>query len=223
MIKKGWKLLTVFILLYVVVGGLIFEVPRLNILNETIRNLFFHVPMWFGMVILLLVGVIHSIKYLRHQRPENDIKAVEFVNAGVFFGILGLLTGMIWANYTWGTPWTGDPKLNSTAIGMMIYFAYLLLRGAFQDENRRARISAIYNIFAFVNFLVLIFVLPRLTDSLHPGNGGNPGFNAYELDVSLRKVFYPAVIGWTLLGVWMANARIRLRLLELKLLENSSN
>jgi heme exporter protein C len=60
----------------------------------------------------------------------------------------------------------------------------------------------------------LIFILPRLTDSLHPGNGGNPGFNVYDLNSQLRIVFYPAVIGFILLGVWIAD--LRLRVLKIK-------
>jgi heme exporter protein C len=63
MIKKNWwKILTVVLLLYTVAGGLVLEVPRLAILNETIRALFFHVPMWFGMMILLVVSVVYAIK-----------------------------------------------------------------------------------------------------------------------------------------------------------------
>jgi heme exporter protein C len=75
----------------------------------------------------------------------------------------------------------------------------------------------VYSIFAFAVFIPLIFILPRLTDSLHPGNGGNPGFNAYDMDSSLRMVFYPAIIGWTLLGTWISTVRVRLRRLERKL------
>jgi heme exporter protein C len=85
------------------------------------------------------------------------------------------------------------------------------------DVHQRARIGAVYNIFAFAAFIPLIFVLPRLTDSLHPGNGGNPGFNAYDLDSKLRMVFYPAIIAWTLMGTWISSVRVRLRRAERKI------
>ena len=98
-----------------------------------------------------------------------------------------------------------------------MYFAYLVLRNSLTDVYQRAKISAVYSIFAFAVFIPLIFILPRLTDSLHPGNGGNPGFNAYDMDSNLRTVFYPAIIGWTLLGTWIATVRVRLRRLERKL------
>ena len=209
-----WKILTIAILLYVAVASLLMEAPRLNILNETVRVLHYHVPMWFGMIILFLISMIASIGYLRTGKDNYDAIAIEFANVAIVFGIFGLLTGMVWAQFTWGDWWSGDPKQNASAIGMMIYLAYFVLRGSFQNEDQRNRISAVYNIFAFMALIPLLFILPRLTDSLHPGNGGNPGFNAYDLDNRLRMVFYPAVIGWTLLGVWIATIRMRIKRIE---------
>jgi len=218
--KIWWKIIAIILVLYTLTAGLLLEAPRLVILNETIRALHFHVPMWFGMIIMLTASVVFSIRYLRSGNQKFDIYALELVNASILFGVLGLATGMIWANYTWGDFWSGDPKQNGSAIGMLIYLAYLLLRNSIADEQQRGKISAVYNIFAYAALIPLLFILPRLTDSLHPGNGGNPGFNAYELDGRLRMVFYPAVIGWTLLGVWLAEMRIRLSLIKLKLNEN---
>jgi heme exporter protein C len=195
----------------------------LPILNETIRALYFHVPMWFGMIILLTVSVIFSIKYLSKGEEKFDQIASEFVNVGLLFGVLGIISGMIWAQYTWGELWSGDPKQNAAAIGLLIYFAYLVLRNSFEDDQQRAKISAVYNIFAFSALIPLLFILPRLTDSLHPGNGGNPGFNAYDLDSKLRLVFYPAVIAWSLLGVWIANLKIRIKQLRTTIEEKYEN
>ncbi|TVP51324.1 MAG: ABC transporter permease [Mongoliibacter sp.] len=209
-----WKILTIGLLLYTLIAGLLLDVPRLPILNETIRALHFHVTMWFGMIIMLVVAVIYSIKYLRSNNIRNDDMAIEFTNAAILFGVLGIVTGMLWAKFTWGDYWSGDPKQNASAIGLLMYFAYLILRNSLTDVHQRARIGAVYNIFAFAAFIPLIFVLPRLTDSLHPGNGGNPGFNAYDLDSKLRLVFYPAIIGWTLLGTWLAIVRVRLKRVE---------
>ncbi|MCA6078259.1 cytochrome c biogenesis protein CcsA [Fulvivirga sedimenti] len=213
-----WKIATVLLLIYVAFTSLLMEAPRLNILNETVRVLHYHVPMWFGMLILFLVSVIYSIKYLRNGRNDDDLMAVEFANVAIVLGILGILTGMVWAQFTWGDWWSGDPKQNAAAIGLMIYLAYFVLRGSFENEEQRGRISAVYNIFAFAALVPLLFILPRLTDSLHPGNGGNPGFNAYDLDNRLRMVFYPAVIGWSLLGVWIATLRFRIRKIQSKLI-----
>lgn len=141
---------------------------------------------------------------------EADRKAIEYVNTGIIFGILGTITGSIWAKFTWGAWWTNDVKLNGSAITMLIYLAYIILRNSMDDEQKRARIAAVYNIFAFVMLIVFIGILPRMTDSLHPGNGGNPGFDAYALDNNMKLVFYPAVLGWILLGLWIASIRLRI-------------
>jgi heme exporter protein C len=175
--------------------------------------------MWFGMVIMFLVSTIYAIRYLKDSDTGNDIKSVEFANTGLFFGLLGIFTGMIWANYTWGSPWHGDPKQNGAAIALLVYLAYFVLRGSIDNHEQRSRLSAVYNIFAFAAMIPLIFIIPRMTSSMHPGSGGNPGFNMYDLDSQMRMVFYPAVIGWILLGVWIASVRIRMRNVEEKILE----
>jgi heme exporter protein C len=209
--KNGLKWLTVILLVYSCTAGLLLDVPRLSIVNETIRSLYFHVPMWFGMVVLFLASTIHAVRYLMKSNPDSDIRSVEFANVGTLYGVLGILTGMVWANYTWGSPWHGDPKQNGAAVALLVYLAYFVLRGSLQSEDQRARLSAAYNIFAFAAMIPLIFIIPRLTSSVHPGSGGNPGFNMYDLDGRMRLVFYPAVLGWILLGYWIATLRIRIR------------
>ena len=208
------KILSVLLLTYTFTAGYLLEVPTLPILNETIRALYLHVPMWFTMIFLLLLSSFHSYKYVADGEALHDLKSYNFAHLGVYFGILGLLTGMVWAKYTWGTFWTNDPKLNGSAIGLLIYFGYFILRSSIDDESKRGKISSVYNVFAFCMLIPLIFILPRLTDSLHPGNGGNPGFNVYDMNSQLRLVFYPAVIGFIFLGLWIAD--IRLKTLKLK-------
>jgi heme exporter protein C len=214
--KTWWKILGAVLVLYSTIAGLLLGVPHLDILNETIRNLYFHVPMWFAMVTLFSISVVYSIVNLRSQKEIDDIRAVEAANAGIIFGLLGLITGAIWAKFTWGQFWSFDPKQNFAAISILLYFAYLVLRNSIDEEQKRAKISAIYNIFAFPMMVVLLFVLPRLQDSLHPGNGGNPGFNSYDLDSRMRLVFYPACLGWIIVGYWIYSIRFRTRVLEIK-------
>lgn len=215
--RDGFKYVSVLLVLFSIVGGLLLPVPRMAILHETVRNLYYHVPMWFGMLGVLLASFVHGIAYLRGFRLENDIASAQAANIGTWLGALGLLTGMVWAQYTWGEWWSNDPKQTASAIGMLIYLAYFVLRGSIDDDDKRAKISAVYNIFAFCTLIPLLFVIPRIQDSLHPGSGGNPGFNAYDLDNRMRMVFYPAVVGWILLGGWLVSLKVRVELLFSKL------
>ncbi len=193
-----------------------FAFPYREILYQSIRSTFYHVPMWFSMMLILIFSTVYSVRYLNKGRIEDDIIASQAVNVALMFGVLGLLTGMMWATYTWGEPWPNDPKLNGAAVGVIIYLAYIVLRGSLTDEIKRAKISAAYNIFAIVIFTLFIFIIPRLTDSLHPGNGGNPAFSKYDLDSHLRMFFYPAVIGWCMVGFWLLSIGVRIKLLEQK-------
>ncbi|MBE98113.1 MAG: ABC transporter permease [Flammeovirgaceae bacterium] len=204
------KILCILLLAFTATAGILFEVPRLPILNETIRVLYFHVPMWFTMIFILLLSSVNAYKFISTKNIKYDLISYNYAHVGVYFGIIGILTGMVWANYTWGTFWTNDPKLNGSAIGLLIYFGYFILRNSIEDESKKAKVSSVYSVFAFSMLIPLIFILPRLTDSLHPGNGGNPGFNVYDLNSQLRIVFYPAVIGFICLGLWIADIKYKL-------------
>jgi heme exporter protein C len=215
-----WKILSFVLLMYTCIWGFLVPIPVLDgRLQQSVRNLFFHAPMWFAMMTLFTVSVIYAIKYLRSQNPAHDTYAVEYARGGIVFGILGLITGAIWANYQWGKPWSGDPKQNGAAIALLIYLAYFVLRGSMTDVDKRSRISAVYNIFAYAMLFPTIWILPRMTESLHPGgmgSEGNPALNPNDTSPEMEMVFWPAVIGWTLLGVWITTLRIRLRIITEK-------
>lgn len=228
--KAWWKILSIILLIYTFTVGLIAEVPRLPQLQETIRNLYFHVCMWFAMMILFIISVVHAIKYLRNNDLKHDISSRQYAVMGIVFGILGYATGAIWMSYTWADPnnpayasfstIARDPKLIGAAIALLIYFAYLVLRDSITDIDKKARISAVYNIFAFAFLFPTIWILPRLLPSLHPGQEGNPALNTNDVDSRMRMVFYPAILGWTLLGVWITTLKIRMNLLKEKMLIN---
>lgn len=211
MTGRFYKALGVVLVLYSLIYGLLTTVPDLPIIEQSIRNLFYHVSMWFAMVAMMAGSFGNAIGFLRSENLQKDTRSLSLAETGMLFAFLGLFTGMMWAKFTWGAWWTNDPKLNGSAITILIYLAYFVLRNGIEEPRKKARISAVYNIFAFVMMIVFIGILPRMTDSLHPGNGGNPGFNSYDLDNRLRLVFYPAVIGWILIGTWIAALRYRIK------------
>lgn len=186
-----------------------FSFPYQNVIYESIRNTYFHVPMWFVLLFLFTASVLYSVRYLRNPTPENDRRAMAYAETGLLFGALGLFTGMVWANYTWGKPWSNDIKQLMTAVALLIYLAYFILRRSFDEYEKGARLAAVYNIFAFASLVPLLYIVPRMFASLHPGATGNPAFGSQDLDNTMRMVFYPAILGWTLLGFWIADLRIR--------------
>ena len=205
-------------MLYSIVMGFLGKVPRLDILNETIRNLYFHVPLWFAMLVQMGISWVFALMYLNGYKIKNDIFSSRAAYVGGMFALPGIITGSVWATFTWGKPWVADdPKLQGVMASMIVYCVYYLLRALIPDEQKKARISAVYNIFAFVMTFVFIMIYPRLApNSLHPGNGGNPAFGKYDMDSNMRIVFYPAVMGWILISVWLLNILSRMKKLKIK-------
>jgi heme exporter protein C len=187
----------------VIVVGFSIKIPQIDILEQTARNLFLHVPMWFTMMIAFTMAFYFSIRYLNSEEMRWDRKAETATAVGLIFGICGLLTGSLWARFTWGTWWTfAEPRMNLSALAMMIFVAYFVLRTAFNDPEKRAKISAVYNIFGVTTIPFLLYIIPRQLPSLHPGADGNPAFSDMTAP-ELRIIFYPAVIGFIGLSIWM--------------------
>ncbi len=218
--QNWWRWLGGLLILKSIIIGLLIPVPQLPVIHESIRNLFYHVPMWFAMMIMFLCGVINSLRYLKNFDIRYDRLAVESVNTGLLFAFLGLFTGMIWARFTWGDFWVNDPQLNGAGITILMYLAYLVLRHGIEEEQKRARISAVYNIFAFVLMIVFIGILPRLSEgSIHPGKDGNPALGVKGLDATMRLVFYPAIVGWVIIALTIRKIRLTHVYLNEKLLD----
>jgi len=216
--NKWYKVLAVLLIGYALIYGLLIKLPSdVGVLDETIRNLFYHVPMWFGMMLVMLAAWINSMMYLSKPSVKRNIYASELTNVGLLMGFCGLFTGMFWAYNTWGQPWTNDPKLNGVAAGMAMYGGYWLLQKSVNDPEKGARLAAVYNVFVFPLFIALIYVMPKLSQfSIHPGSGESVNFKSYNKTNNMELVFYPAVIGWTLLFVWIAEVRTRYQLVKLQ-------
>ncbi len=194
-----------------------FTYPYRNVIYESIRNTFFHVPMWFALFAMFIASVWHSVRFLAKPELERDRRAASFAEVGLLFGFVGLFTGMVWANYAWGKPWSNDIKQLMTAVLLLIYLAYFVLRNSFDEPEKGARLAAVYNIFAFASIVPLLYIVPRMFASLHPGAAGSPAFGSQDLDNTMRLVFYPAIVGWILFGVWLAQIRTRVKKIEHRL------
>lgn len=222
--RNWWKILAILLLLYAFTAGLLVKTPNLPALEQTSRNIFYHVGMWAAMMTLFTCSLVNSIRYLSTSNLKYDIYSRNYATSGLVFGILGYATGAIWMSYTWADPnnplfdsfsaVAREPKLIGTAIAMLIYFAYMVLRNSVHDMDKRARIGAVYNIFAYAMLFPSIWIIPRVLPSLHPGQDGNPALNFKDVSPEMRMVEYPAFIGWALLGVWITTLKIRLNILK---------
>ncbi|MDX1546226.1 MAG: cytochrome c biogenesis protein CcsA [Rhodothermales bacterium] len=204
-----------------IVAAFVRDVPRLAILEHTARNLYFHVPMWFTMMAAAVVSAYHSMRYLGTGQLVRDVRAREAALVAMLFGSLGLVTGIVWARFTWyegqNIWWNFDPKQSLAAVELLIYGAYFVLRSSVDDPEKRARIGAVYNLFAFVTVPFLLYVLPRQMESLHPGAEGTPAFSQTDLAPVMRPVFYAAVLGFIGLFWLIYTQRVRLALLRQRL------
>lgn len=214
---KPWKYVVAVWMTGVLVAGFLIPIPEIPILLESSRNLFLHVPMWFTMAVCFAAGFVYSIKYLNNPDLATDRKAESFTQIGLLFGICGLVTGSLWARFTWGSWWTfAEPRMNLSALGMMIYVAYFILRTAFENPDKRAKIAAVFNVFAATTIPFLLYIIPRQLPSLHPGAEGNPAFSEITAP-ELRYVFYPAVVGFIALAVWLYDILYRYKEMKYQL------
>lgn len=189
--------------------------PYIMGLEERARIIFFHVPMSWVAVIAYLLVLIFGIRYLRGGDLANDSAAAAMAGVGTLYCVLATVTGSVWAKFNWGEFWNWDPRETSILVLLLIYFAYFLLRSSIEDEERRARLSSVYGIIAFVTVPFLIFILPRLLPGLHPGSGDDStagpllSMKSEAINPTKQVLFAVSLTAFTLVYFWLANLHYR--------------
>ena len=218
---RSVRIVVVLVLSGVLFAGFLGWIPELKIIEQSARNLYFHVPMWFTLMAATLVSAYHSLRYLQSGDRMRDARAREAARIGMVFGVLGIITGMVWARFTWyegtGKWWNFDPKQSMAAVLLLIYGAYFVLRDGIEDPDKRGRIAAVYNLFAVTTMPFLLYILPRQMQSLHPGGEGSPAFSQTDLAPAMRWVFYPSVLAFIGLFWLLYTQRVRLARLRERL------
>ena len=234
--RNFYKWLAVGLILYALIYGMTLTMPYDARWGQSARVIFYHVPMWIAELLMMGISVFYSIRLLRSMDPdltssvsplEYDVKARESAAIGVIFNILGLLTGIVWSRVTWqenipGTDfaawWGWDPIQTCAMIALFIYLAYFLLRASLTEVELRAKVSAVYNIFAATTLIPLFFIIPKMYSDLHPtGQQKGSSIIAGEgLTNEMRLILYPSMLGFILLGVWIFELRSRLGKVELR-------
>ena len=180
--------------------------------GQTSRILFFHVPQAWIATLSFLLSMIASCIYLAKRSAKTDYLALSAAELGLLFCILATASGSIFAKATWGSFWNWDPRQTSIVILLMIYGAYFALRSAVPDLEKRRVFAAVYSILAFVTVPFLVFVVPRITASLHPEDTMNPAKPG--MDPRTLKVFLGSLLAYTGLFVWMLRLKMRVVRLE---------
>ena len=208
----------VLVLTGVIVAGFVGSIPQLDILEQSARNLYFHVPMWFSLMAATIVSAYHSARYLQSGARIRDLRAREAAWLALLFGGLGIVTGMVWARFTWyegtGVWWNFDPKQSMAAVLLLIYGGYFVLRDAIDTPRFPPRLASVSNLSPLVTMPFLLYILPRQMPSLHPGGEGSPAFSQTDLAPAMRWVFYPSVLGFLGLAWVLYTQRVRLAQLQ---------
>ncbi|HSB36169.1 MAG TPA: cytochrome c biogenesis protein [Thermoanaerobaculia bacterium] len=176
--------------------------PAENFVGESSRIVFYHVPMAWVATVAFFLAAWHSAVYLRKRRPESDEAAAAAARLGLVFCVLATVTGAIFARVMWNAYWNWDPRQTSITLLLLVYGAYLGLRGAIEDPERRATLSAAYALVAFVTVPFLMFAVPRMYASLHPDTVINAR-GKVEMSRDIKTVFFAANLAFLVLFFWL--------------------
>lgn len=157
--------------------GLLYARDPVNLQTEVTRKaqhiFYYHMGMNVMAGLGLTTNFLAGILYLATRRRLWDVIARAAAEIGVVFGVAVLVTGSLWARPAWNTWWTWDPRLTTATITVLLYIAYLMLRNAVEDPNRRARFAAVYGTFAYIS-VPITFMSIRWWRTIHPTIFGAP-------------------------------------------------
>ncbi len=211
-----WKIFLFLLLTFVSVAGIAFPIvenpahwyqfPLIPGLGENAKIIFFHVPTAWLTVVAFLMSTIFSFKYLKNKNLDDDAKSYAAAQLGMIFCILATVTGAVWAKFAWGSFWSWDPRQTSIFALLLIYGAWFALRSAIEQEDKRATLSAVYSIIAFLTVPFFIFIMPRIMNGLHPGSADDTNSGPvvdFKMNSSMLLIFFLSLVAFTILYYWM--------------------
>ncbi|MDX1577730.1 MAG: cytochrome c biogenesis protein CcsA [Gemmatimonadota bacterium] len=189
----------------------LFVVPADALQGEIQRLLYIHVPTaWLAFLAFFIVFLM-SVLYLIQRNLKWDLMALASAEAGVLCTALTLLLGSLWAKPTWGVYWTWDPRITTTALLLVIYVGYLIVRSMTEDPDQRARWSAVIGIVGFVQ-VPIVYLSVFWWRSLH-----QPPSSPRSTDASIGSVWLLSVLAYTIGFTYVVLRRYRLARRELEL------
>ena len=193
-----------------------FYAPLERVMGAVQRVFYFHVASgWLGFAGFLGAGIV-GILYLARPARKWDVWAVAFVEIGLVYAFINIVTGSVWARPAWNTWWTWDPRLVTATIMELVYVAYLMLRQGIEDPERRARFGAIYAILGSVTVPLTYFSI-RIWRTIHPvviGSGSPTAEGGFDMTSSMLFTMLFSILAFTVLGMAVLWQRVRLGWLQ---------
>jgi heme exporter protein C len=193
----------------------LFIAPDERTMHELMRIFYFHLSCWVAMFCALTLAFVANVAWLVTRNPKWDWLGVSGVEVGVVCCTGGLITGVLWGRPAWGIWWTWDARLTTTFILWIMYISYLILRGLIEEPQRRASLSAIFGIFAFLD-TPLVYASNRLWRTQHPApvimGGPDSG-----LDAMMGKVLIVCIVSVVAMMIFVVVDRYRLERLRYEL------
>ncbi len=175
------------------------------------RIFYFHVPSWWVGFLAFAVAAATAALYLATGKERWDVIELSSVEIGLTFTTVGLITGSIWARPTWNTWWTWDPRLTTAAIGWLTYVGYLMLRGAIDNPQRRARFGAVFGDIPCLS-VPINFMAIRWWRTSHPvviGSSSPDAQGGFATGPTIRFIFLFCLLAFTLLYFALLSLRVR--------------
>lgn len=204
-----WKSILFLLMTWVIGAAFILPAPQQGI-GEASRIFYFHVPQAWVAVVAFVVSMVASIRYLRKGNLVDDDRARIAAELGFLFCLLATVTGSIFAKVTWQSFWNWDPRETSIFILLLIYGAYFALRSAVDGAEKKARLAAVYSIFAFITVPFLMFIMPRVLPSLHPSDSVVDSSGQFSMSATTAVVFFPSLVAFTILFFWVYSIGLRI-------------
>jgi heme exporter protein C len=184
---------------------LIANAPYESTMGLVQKIFYYHMPSAWMFLISGVVCGVASARYLFKGDPRSDRTARAAAELTVLFGLLALITGPLWARKAWGVWWTWDPRLTSTLVAGMIYFSYLILRGAGGIGESGKRFAAGLAIVGALNIPIIKFSVERWRGT-HPqvitGKGGG-------IHPDMKPALLLSMLTIVLLGIVLVWVRVR--------------
>ena len=214
----AWKITLFFLVCFVSIAGIAFpivekpvaryQIPNIPGLGENAKIIFFHVPTAWLTVVAFFMTAYYGFRYLKKKNLDDDAKSYAAAQLGIIFCILATITGAVWAKFAWGSFWSWDPRQTSIFALLLIYGAWFALRSSIESEEKRATLSAVYSMIAFVTVPFFIFVMPRIMSGLHPGSADDTNSGPivdFKMNGNMLLIFFLSLIAFTVLYFWMWN------------------